>query len=152
VDGIRPILPLIRNTPYGKRIQSKLQREQVESANGHFGSFQPPNLGLLGNHGYNHHSIGRSSGSMRNSGDMHGSVYGSGLHQVGHSQPLHSRLHQQSTLMDPYAYQNGRGVNHPMHGASFGAFTNAGSMSGFEHGTSLSHNDIYSRSAFPYGM
>ena len=28
VEGIRPILPLIRNTPYGKRIQSKLQREQ----------------------------------------------------------------------------------------------------------------------------
>ncbi|KZV95605.1 ARM repeat-containing protein, partial [Exidia glandulosa HHB12029] len=27
VDGIRPILPMIRNTPYGKRIQSKLQRE-----------------------------------------------------------------------------------------------------------------------------
>ncbi|KAG9123529.1 hypothetical protein FRC07_014822 [Ceratobasidium sp. 392] len=31
VEGIRPILPLIRNTPYGKRIQSKLQREQMES-------------------------------------------------------------------------------------------------------------------------
>jgi len=28
VDGIRPFLPLIRNTPYGKRIQNKLQREQ----------------------------------------------------------------------------------------------------------------------------
>ena len=28
VDGIRPVLPLIRNTPYGKRIQNKLQREQ----------------------------------------------------------------------------------------------------------------------------
>ncbi|KAJ8521773.1 hypothetical protein ONZ45_g1585 [Pleurotus djamor] len=26
VEGIRPVLPLIRNTPYGKRIQNKLQR------------------------------------------------------------------------------------------------------------------------------
>ena len=54
VEGIRPILPLIRNTPYGKRIQSKLQREQhvdtmslggagaggPYSAGGHFGQQQ----------------------------------------------------------------------------------------------------------------
>lgn len=31
VDCIRPILPMIRNTPYGKRIQSKLQRETFDS-------------------------------------------------------------------------------------------------------------------------
>jgi len=30
VDNIRPILPLIRNTPYGKRIQSKIQRENLD--------------------------------------------------------------------------------------------------------------------------
>ncbi|CAD6885757.1 unnamed protein product [Tilletia laevis] len=30
VDCIRPILPMIRNTPYGKRIQSKLQRDNVD--------------------------------------------------------------------------------------------------------------------------
>lgn len=30
VECIRPILPMIRNTPYGKRIQSKLQREHME--------------------------------------------------------------------------------------------------------------------------
>ncbi|VDB93348.1 unnamed protein product [Peniophora sp. CBMAI 1063] len=34
VEGIRPVLPLIRNTPYGKRIQNKLQREQMD----HYGS------------------------------------------------------------------------------------------------------------------
>ncbi|CAO1614705.1 unnamed protein product [Sympodiomycopsis kandeliae] len=33
VDCIRPILPMIRNTPYGKRIQSKLQRETFDSNN-----------------------------------------------------------------------------------------------------------------------
>jgi hypothetical protein len=32
VEGIRPVLPLIRNTPYGKRIQNKLQREQMDFA------------------------------------------------------------------------------------------------------------------------
>jgi hypothetical protein len=30
VDCIRPILPSIRNTPYGKRIQGKLQRDQQQ--------------------------------------------------------------------------------------------------------------------------
>lgn len=30
VDCIKPILPMIRNTPYGKRIQSKLQRENID--------------------------------------------------------------------------------------------------------------------------
>src|SRR5690349_13481352 len=31
VECIRPLLPAIRNTPYGKRIQSKLHRDQMSS-------------------------------------------------------------------------------------------------------------------------
>jgi hypothetical protein len=151
VEGIRPILPLIRNTPYGKRIQSKLQREQVESSNGHFGSYQQSTIGLMGGSGYNNHALGRNSGSQRSTGDLH-SLYGTSHNQPNHSQPLHSRFNHQSALMDPYVYQNGRGLPHPLHGTSFGGFTNSGSVSGFDHGTGLSHGDIYSRSAFPYGM
>ncbi|KAA1116357.1 hypothetical protein PGT21_010560 [Puccinia graminis f. sp. tritici] len=41
VDNIRPILPLIRNTPYGKRIQSKIQRENLDPLRTG-GAFQPP--------------------------------------------------------------------------------------------------------------
>ncbi|CAG8771581.1 15905_t:CDS:2, partial [Acaulospora morrowiae] len=33
VDCIRPLLPAIRNTPYGKRIQGKLHREQMQALN-----------------------------------------------------------------------------------------------------------------------
>ncbi|KAI7934719.1 hypothetical protein MJO28_016664 [Puccinia striiformis f. sp. tritici] len=40
VDNIRPILPLIRNTPYGKRIQSKIQRENLDPLRTG-GAFQP---------------------------------------------------------------------------------------------------------------
>ncbi|MCO5562286.1 hypothetical protein L7F22_015911 [Adiantum nelumboides] len=43
VECIRPILPMIRNTPYGKRIQSKLQRDNIELAppgNVHFSLLQ----------------------------------------------------------------------------------------------------------------
>ncbi|KAF8338183.1 armadillo-type protein, partial [Cantharellus anzutake] len=50
VEGIRPILPLIRNTPYGKRIQSKLQREHVET----YGGYNHSNLSALSN-GPRHH-------------------------------------------------------------------------------------------------
>lgn len=35
VEGIRPVLPLICNTPYGKRIQNKLQREQMDKFEGY---------------------------------------------------------------------------------------------------------------------
>jgi hypothetical protein len=38
VDCIRPLLPAVRNTPYGKRIQSKLQRDPMAS-----GTITPPN-------------------------------------------------------------------------------------------------------------
>jgi hypothetical protein len=31
VECIRPLLPAIRNTPYGKRIQGKLHREQMHA-------------------------------------------------------------------------------------------------------------------------
>jgi hypothetical protein len=34
VEGICPVLPLIWNTPYGKHIQNKLQREQMDHFNG----------------------------------------------------------------------------------------------------------------------
>lgn len=37
VDCIRPILPAIRNTPYGKRIQGKLHRDQMPSRNNSMG-------------------------------------------------------------------------------------------------------------------
>ena len=48
VEGIRPVLPLIRNTPYGKRIQNKLQREQLDGHTGgaYYGQQSVANLTL----------------------------------------------------------------------------------------------------------
>ncbi|KAK9762317.1 hypothetical protein K7432_012068 [Basidiobolus ranarum] len=43
VDAIRPLLPAIRNSPYGKRIQGKLQRERIYT--------QHPNMLNLGYNG-----------------------------------------------------------------------------------------------------
>lgn len=68
VDHIRPILPMIRNTPYGKRIQSKLQREQHGhqdhyGGSGYHGQQSMMNLGMnnYGN-GYGGPNGGHSGG------------------------------------------------------------------------------------------
>lgn len=45
VEAIRPILPSIRNTPYGKRIQSKLQREDASFNYGGSGAGAPGSAG-----------------------------------------------------------------------------------------------------------
>ncbi|KAG6895519.1 hypothetical protein C0992_000863 [Termitomyces sp. T32_za158] len=79
VDGIRPILPLIRNTPYGKRIQNKLQREHLDNYGGYH--VQP----TLGGLGLSNQGMGVSHGP------------GGGRHPSHHSNPL----------ADIYAGQNG---------------------------------------------
>ncbi|KAJ7724421.1 hypothetical protein B0H14DRAFT_2480521 [Mycena olivaceomarginata] len=50
VEGIRPVLTLIRNAPYGKHIQNKLQRDQMDQFGG--GGYQhPQSLAPLGTQG-----------------------------------------------------------------------------------------------------
>ncbi|BGP18489.1 hypothetical protein JCM10213_001195 [Rhodosporidiobolus nylandii] len=74
IETIRPILPMIRNTPYGKRIQSKIQRETSDHMRhgggyhghqhfvpgGHFYGVPaqmhgPPHAPYFGNHPGMHH-------------------------------------------------------------------------------------------------
>ena len=62
IECIRPILPSIRNTPYGKRIQSKLAREDSSFANGPFtprGGFRGGYGGDRGSSGPVHRHLGR---------------------------------------------------------------------------------------------
>lgn len=58
VECIRPILPSIRNTPYGKRIQSKLAREDASFSNYGGGS-----TGFAGRGGYRGAPGGVNAGS-----------------------------------------------------------------------------------------
>ncbi|KAG9037263.1 hypothetical protein FRB95_006206 [Tulasnella sp. JGI-2019a] len=96
VDGIRPILPLIRNTPYGKRIQSKLQREQMEAAH-QYGGMQgyrhPPN----------HPGPGASLMTMGMGGNGHHHHNSHGAPSRHVSQPS---LQHTGGMMDPYATQS----------------------------------------------
>ncbi|KAI5115762.1 hypothetical protein M0805_001204 [Coniferiporia weirii] len=160
VEGIRPILPLIRNTPYGKRIQSKLQREQMEMANanginhygGHYNQQQAMmNLALANQSlgGQAHPGIaqrGHVTGSLHPSsqlGDMYGartSVYGLGQNGTSpvtlHSQQQLHLQHQQPLhslqpqSIDGYVLQGGAGHSH---GLSSGA-NGFGSIGGFTNG------------------
>lgn len=141
VEGIRPVLPLIRNTPYGKRIQNKLQREQLDGPG--FGGTYPgqpsvanlalrnPNLGMGGlvNDGYgNPYGL---QGGMQGQGSL-------------------SQNHMQMPTIDSYVLQNGSshspGLTPP--------HTHAGFSAGATYGTAfpaMTVNDPYQR-GYGYGM
>ncbi|GAA5820250.1 hypothetical protein JCM11491_000151 [Sporobolomyces phaffii] len=53
IETIRPILPMIRNTPYGKRIQSKIQRETHDGMRHGGGGYHGGHYGMpAGGHYY----------------------------------------------------------------------------------------------------
>src|ERR1700722_974315 len=84
VEGIRPVLPLIRNTPYGKRIQNKLQREQMDHFGGGGGGGYNNQQALvnmaLGNQAMTLHHGGPSPGARHIPANLHNAqladVYG----------------------------------------------------------------------------
>lgn len=159
VEGIRPVLPLIRNTPYGKRIQNKLQREQLDGSFG--GGFHNPQAVMGMNMGSQNIGLGGGRGMTQQPHSL-AEVYSSpGLYglQNGqsslHSQPMHGL--QQSSI-DGYVLQNNSSHNHGLtpphahgHGGGFSnAFANVNSFPAV--GLTSSLNDPYSRSSFGYGM
>lgn len=105
VEGIRPILPLIRNTPYGKRIQSKLQREQMEmaSAGNHYGGYnqqQQQQQALL------------NAATLANQGlglpgqNMHGITQARHIQQPMHANPL-ANVYNARTTQPMYGMAQG---------------------------------------------
>ncbi|KAL8278430.1 hypothetical protein RQP46_009120 [Phenoliferia psychrophenolica] len=105
IETIRPILPMIRNTPYGKRIQSKIQRETSDHMRGnggyhpqlvpagHFygmGSIHPPPHQFLQQHPGHH---------MNQMGDYNNarSPYG-GYGNQGPPGPSHHHHHPQGSI------------------------------------------------------
>lgn len=153
VEGIRPVLPLIRNTPYGKRIQNKLQRDQLEGFGGGFHNQQTlMNMGLtsqnlpLGGRGLSQsHSLAEVYNSQGN------------LYSLQNGQnSLHSQsLHGLPSPIDGYVLQNNSSHNHGLspvhaHGGGFSnTFSNVNSFPAV--GLTGSLNDRYSRTAY-YGM
>ncbi|KAF7310460.1 RNA-binding protein [Mycena chlorophos] len=139
VEGIRPVLPLIRNTPYGKRIQNKLQREQMEHFNG--GGFQhPQSLGMPQRHMTSQlHSNGL--------GDM----YQGGLYPQSSYGQSHLGHHGLQQPIDGYVLQGnsshlGLASSHQLSG-QFGGISPFGGAA-----LTTSMADPYQHRSFGYGM
>lgn len=143
------MLPLIRNTPYGKRIQNKLQRDQMDQSN----SF--PNQQALVNMALNHqgmvtpttagrHPVANPLADVYISQNALYSIPG----QAGFGQnPLNSQMHSlPPQSMDGYVYQrNGQALQQA------GSFPTA-SFSPLPAFGGTMNADPYQRSAFGYGM
>jgi len=161
VEGIRPVLPLIRNTPYGKRIQNKLQREQMD----HFGGGGFTNQQALVNMALTNPAMGAGRGHMsqglaanpladvyRASNALY-SMPGQAAFAQAH---LGSQMHSlQPQSIDGYVLQ-GNSTHNQMpqphsHAGSFPA-ASFGGLPAFGGGLGGSLNDPYQRSAFGYGM
>ncbi|RXW18444.1 hypothetical protein EST38_g7413 [Candolleomyces aberdarensis] len=140
VEGIRPVLPLIRNTPYGKRIQNKLQR--IANAQGGGGRHLNQNL---------------SNNNLNEMYNAPAGLYSMPQAQPGFGQsPLAPQLHGlQGQSIDSYILQNSAGHNPllgPTHPNPFAGatFPNISPFAGVNLGGAM--NDPYQRSGFAYGM
>lgn len=166
VEGIRPVLPLIRNTPYGKRIQNKLQREHLDHFGGGYHNQQMVNH-TLSNQGM---GLPHGGGSRHMSQPMHQSnpladVYATtnGVYPIqnqasfGQAHMAASQLHAlQSQSIDGYVLQNNSSHNQGMsashnHGGGFSGASFA-NVNHFGGGTGVSGMADPYQSSFGYGM
>ncbi|KAF8130608.1 ARM repeat-containing protein [Boletus edulis] len=115
VEGIRPVLPLIRNTPYGKRIQNKLQRWIPWTSNGHNynGGYHGHQMDVDNyNGGYHGHQMINMNLNGQALGLAHGPAAGRHLPQS---------IHPNGSIADIYASQaslygmQGQGSYGPSH-------------------------------------
>lgn len=161
VEGIRPILPLIRNTPYGKRIQSKLQREQMENHHQYGGghgynqqahaalvnlAMNGNGMGMGGRHVSQpsiHHSPLADAYNRPNLYNMpqqlHHGIQQQPMDHYGTPHMMPSNLHH-SPMTSTTAFPNVSGFSNPMPN-NYGAL-----------GISAGMSDPYQRANFPYGM
>jgi len=114
VECIRPILPSIRNTPYGKRIQSKLAREDSS-----FNNYGPPGPGSGNGGGY---PRGGGGGGYR--GGPPGGPGGPGGYQrhLGRPQLQHiNALTEVYGSQGPFLAHNGQQQQQPHQGMAYHA-------------------------------
>lgn len=153
VEGIRPVLPLIRNTPYGKRIQNKLQREQMDSFGGYHSQQALVNMALtnqgLGSPSPTRHVPQAHPTSLVDVYGSQGSLYPQSSYGQSHmSSQLHGHLPPQS--IDGYVLQGSSSHNQNHLSSHGGGFS--GSFPGVNHFGAAALADPYQRSSFGYGM
>lgn len=165
VEGIRPVLPLIRNTPYGKRIQNKLQREQADNYNGGYHGHQMINMNLNNQALGLAHSpvVGRHLPQSIHPNGPIAEIYGSqaslygiqGQASYGHSH-LAPQLHGlQARSIDGYVLQNSSPHNASLtpphtHAAGYSGVSAYANVSFGNVGLAGSLSDPYQ--SYGYGM
>ncbi|QRV83753.1 Pumilio-family RNA binding repeat [Ceratobasidium sp. AG-Ba] len=136
VEGIRPILPLIQNTPYGKSIQSRLQHEQMNGNSMGMGNCHVPQPSI-------HHSLLADAHNRPNlynmPQQMHPDLQQQLMEYYSTPQIIHSNLHH-SPMTATSVFPNVSSFSSPMP-------NNYGALS-ISAGTS----DPYQRANFPYRM
>ena len=143
VEGIRPVLPLIRNTPYGKRIQNKLQREvqtieyNTFRGHDHLVNMALANQGLSPAHTSRRHLAPGIPSSLS---DVYlGNV---NIYSLNQTQANFTQAHLPAEGVDGYVLQSTSSHNQGI-----------GPHNGFSGGLFNSLSDPYQRSAFSgYGM
>lgn len=138
VEGIRPVLPLIRNTPYGKRIQNKLQREQVDG----FGSPSFHGAQAVSNGGLRGQNMSQLHHQAMRQNHFDGYAAQAGLYTnqnvlqnqglLNHATALHT---MQGHSIDPYVLQNhsspSPGMTPPHTHAGFSGVSNFGGIGSY---------------------
>jgi hypothetical protein len=124
VEGIRPVLPLIRNTPYGKRIQNKLQREHMDQYGGGNNGGYPQHMGMSPHGlGMNRHLPPQMHPAEAYGGQ--GNVYSMASGQLG---GMHGRQMPNLGAVDPYVLSGGpQGLGHSQ---GFSPYAGASSFGG----------------------
>lgn len=160
VEGIRPVLPLIRNTPYGKRIQNKLQREHLD----HFGGYHTQQMvnHTLSNQGMGHHH-GGGARHMPHQANPLPDVYATsnGIYPIQNQASFgqaHMTAHGlQPQSIDGYVLQNNSSHNQGIaaslsHGGGFSgaSFANVNHFGGAAPISGMT--DPYHQRSFGYGM
>jgi hypothetical protein len=157
VEGIRPVLPLIRNTPYGKRIQNKLQREpQLD----HFGGYNQQtivNAGMGGQPmGMTAHAAGRHISPAVHQGHL-SDAYGGQGGMYGLQQQAGNMFNQahltpalQHQTIESFVLQ--ANSNPSQHFSGVSSFSGVGPFNTSAAALGASMADPYQRTTFGYGM
>jgi hypothetical protein len=135
VDGIRPVLPLIRNTPYGKRIQNKLQREHLDGFHGGGGGYG--GQGHFNGNGMSGGRGGHQMQHMQHSGSPGADMYGAQNGFYGQNPGI------QRQAIDPYYLQGAQGLGGQ---AGYAAYNNGATFN--NAGLNMAS---YQRQAYGYG-
>ena len=124
VEGIRPVLPLIRNTPYGKRIQNKLQREQMDHY-GSVGGYPTGQQNIINMAALQMHGLGRAP-----------DPYAAPMQAYGHQPQAHLARGVDAYGVDAYVLQGHS--SHDLAGAQYGPGYNGRGVAAYPAAVSLS--------------